>query len=47
MYKIPQNLLEAIVNYLGSQRFVDVFQLIEALRKLEKIEDSSEKGEVK
>lgn len=42
MHKLPDNLLQALADYLSRRPYAEVYQLISALSKLEKYVDSSE-----
>lgn len=37
-YKISEKLAETLLQYLATKPYAEVFQLVEALQKLEKIE---------
>lgn len=37
--KVPENLAQAVVNYLGTRPFGEVFQLIQELQKVEIINE--------
>ncbi len=39
MYKIDTNLINALLEYLANRPYREVFQLINALQRLEKIEE--------
>lgn len=42
MYKLPDNLLQALADYLSRRPYAEVFQLINALSRLEKVEEVKE-----
>lgn len=44
-YKINQEILQAILNYLTKQPYIEVFQLIVSLQNCEKIGDIKPKKE--
>ena len=39
MFKISEDLAKAILNYLATKPYLEVWQLIQELQKVEKIED--------
>lgn len=39
MYKLPEQVRQVIVNYLGSKPYAEVYQIIHALSQLEKTEE--------
>lgn len=43
MYKIKEELANAIINYLASKPYAETFQLIQSIQSLEKIEGKDEK----
>lgn len=43
MYKVPHNVLQAVINYLTTRPYAEVFQLINALTQLEKEEEEKKK----
>lgn len=47
MYKIPEQTLQAIANYLAKRPYVEVFNLIKTIQNLEKIEDKKVKKDKK
>lgn len=42
MFTIDEKLANAILNYLASRPYVEVFQLVEALKGLKKVEEEKE-----
>lgn len=41
-YKLSRELLQALLNYLATQPYSDVFQLINELQRLEKVEEQAQ-----
>jgi hypothetical protein len=41
-YKLSRELLQAMLNYLATQPYSDVFQLINELQRLQVVEEKSE-----
>ncbi|MFT4261077.1 MAG: hypothetical protein ACMXX9_01440 [Candidatus Woesearchaeota archaeon] len=42
-YKLSRELLQALLNYLATQPYSDVFQLINELQRLEKVDETQSK----
>lgn len=40
-FKINEQLATSLLNYLASQRYADVFQLVQALQNLQPLEETS------
>ena len=47
MYKIPKQLLEAVVTYLSKQPYVETWQLIQLLQQAEEIKEEVEEKKSK
>ncbi len=49
MYKIKEEVLQAVLNYLAKQPYAETFQLIAGLQQVEKVEEpkKEDKKEVK
>ena len=46
-YKLNREVLQALLNYLATQPYSDVFQLINELQRLERVEDEKPQATAK